>query len=107
MNITDLVTHAGKVRAALAGHVERLSDRSTGWRMSRKVAIIFGAIAIAMSVLALITIASLFAIRSSVGHVTDLGEANQALLRVQTRSIAAQGMLKDYVIRPDNRVAEE
>jgi len=91
----------------LASRLETFCAAWTGWRMSRKVAVIFGAISAATAVLALVTIASLFVIRSRVGEVTNLGVANQALLRVQTRSIAAQGMLKDYVIRPDERVAAE
>ncbi|TAK06537.1 MAG: hypothetical protein EPO38_14115, partial [Rhizorhabdus sp.] len=75
--------------------------------MSRKIRLIFSATALAMATLALITIVSLLMIRASVGGVTDLASANQALLRVQTRSIVAQGLLKDYVIRPDDRTARD
>jgi hypothetical protein len=75
--------------------------------MNRKVGLTFGAIAVAMAALAMVTVGSLFVMRSSVGRVTDLSQANQALLRVQTQAVAAQGQLKDYVIRPDERLTTE
>ncbi|ATE65041.1 methyl-accepting chemotaxis protein [Rhizorhabdus dicambivorans] len=96
-----------RIEGKLAIWFTRLSAASTGWRMSRKVLFVFGATGLAMATLALITIASLFAVRSSVGGVTDLAKANQALLRVQTRSIAAQGLLKDFVINRDEGTARE
>jgi methyl-accepting chemotaxis protein len=60
-----------------------------------------------MAVLSLVSIGSLAVVRSSVGGVTDLSQANQTLLRVQTQALAAQGQLKDYVIRPDERLATQ
>jgi len=107
MGIDDLAGGLKKVERSLAKRVEQLSAVSVHWRMSRKVMAVCGVICVAMVTLALITTASLFAIRSSVGRVTDLAQANQAVLRVQARSVAAQGLLKDYVIRPDDRLAEE
>jgi len=96
-----------KVRQKRTWLIELLSALSTGWRMNRKIQVVFGATGAAMATLALITIASLVAIHWSVGHVTDLAQANQVLLRVQTRSIAAQSLLKDYVIHPDERTAAQ
>lgn len=96
-----------KFRSQAAERVEALSVASTGLRMNGKVRIAFGAIGLAMAVLALVTVASLFAVRSTVGSVTDLAQANQALLRVQAQAVAAQGLLKDYVIRPDEKLATE
>jgi methyl-accepting chemotaxis protein/CHASE3 domain sensor protein len=75
--------------------------------MNRKVGLTFGAIALAMAVLGLVSVGSLAVIRSSVGGVTDLSQANQALLRVQTQAVTAEGQLKDYVIRPDDKLATE
>jgi methyl-accepting chemotaxis protein len=72
--------------------------------MNRKVGLTFGSIVIAMAALGLVTVGSLFVVRSSVGGVTSLSNANQALQRVQTQAIAAQGQLKDYVIRPDEKL---
>lgn len=107
MNITSLRDPVQWARDASRQGFARLSAVSTGWRMSRKIRLIFSATALAMATLALITIVSLLMIRASVGGVTDLASANQALLRVQTRSIVAQGLLKDYVIRPDDRTARD
>src|SRR4029450_9413996 len=64
-------------------------------------------IALTRPPLAMVTVGSLFVVRSSVGGVTDLSEANQALLRVQTQAIAAQGQIKDYVMRPDDKLSAE
>ena len=105
MGIHDLAGRMKKIEKSLAERVGQLSAISVHWRMSRKVMVVFGVISVAMATLALITTASLFGIRSSVGRVTDLAQANQAVLRVQARSVAAQGLLKDYVIRPDDRLA--
>ena len=94
-------------------------ERRYGWRLARlnamlghwsidgKVRLLFGLTGLTMAAMALTTIGSLFLIRASVGHVTDLDEGTQTLLRVQAQSIAAQGYLKDYVIRPDDRVARQ
>ena len=87
--------------------IARISAASVHWPMRRKVRTVFGVTGLTMAALALITIGSLFAIRSSVGEVTELADINQALLRVQARSIAAQSLLKDYVIRPDEHLATE
>lgn len=107
MNFTALIDRLAKVRARTGQWIEALSTASTGWRMNRKVGLTFGAIALAMAALAMVTVGSLFVVRSSVGGVTDLSEANQALLRVQTQAIAAQGQIKDYVIRPDDKLSAE
>jgi len=107
MRPLNLNYHIARARQLAAVQVERISVLSTGWRMSRKIRLVFGATAAAMATLALITMASLVAIHWSVGRVTDLAQGNQALLRVQTRTISAQGLLKDYVIRPDDRTADE
>lgn len=104
MGLSDL---RGRIEGRLTHCFTRLSIASTGWRMNRKVMLIFGATGVAMATLALITIASIFAIHASVSGVTDLAKANESLLRVQTRSIIAQGLLKDYVIRPDEGTARE
>src|SRR5205814_1072774 len=107
MRFASLIDRTEKLRARTAKRVEALSAASTGWRMNRKVGLTFGAIALAMAVLGLVSIGSLAVIRSSVGGVTDLSQANQALLRVQTQAVAAQGQLKDYVIRPDERLTAQ
>jgi methyl-accepting chemotaxis protein len=107
MKFTALVDRLAKLRAYTGGRIEALSAASTGWRMNRKVGLTFGAIALTMAALAMVTVGSLFVVRSSVGGVTDLSEANQALLRVQTQAIAAQGQIKDYVIRPDDKLSAE
>ena len=107
MRFADLTDRFEKLRAGAGERVEALSAASTGWRMNRKVGLTFGAIGVAMAALALVTVGSLFVVRSSVGGVTDLSQANQALLRVQTQAVAAQGQLKDYVIRPDERLTDK
>ena len=107
MRFAALVQRTGKLRARAGERLEALSDASTGWRMNRKVALTFGAISVAMILLGLVAVGSLAVIRSSVGGVTDLSDANQALLRVQTQAVAAQGQLKDYVIRPDEKLTTE
>ena len=107
MRFADLTDRFEKLRAGAGERVEALSAASTGWRMNRKVGLTFGAIGVAMVALALVTVGSLFVVRSSVGGVTDLSQANQALLRVQTQAVAAQGQLKDYVIRPDEKLTEQ
>jgi methyl-accepting chemotaxis protein len=107
MTIANLKSRFQKLRTTAGERVETLSAASTGWRMNRKVGLTFGAIAVTMATLALVTVGSLFIVRSSVGGVTDLSQANQALLRVQTQAVAAQGQLKDYVIRPDEKLATQ
>lgn len=107
MNIASLGGPLQRASDQLTEWFGRLSAASTGWKMSRKIRLVFGATALAMATLALITISSLLVIRASVGGVTSLATANKALLRVQTRSIVAQGLLKDYVIRPDDRTAKQ
>lgn len=107
MKFTGLLNRSEKLRAYAGERVEALSAASTGWRMNRKVGLAFGVIALVMAILAMVTVGSLFVMRSSVGHVTDLSQANQALLRVQTQAVAAQGHLKDYVIRPDEGLTAE
>lgn len=105
MKFADLIDRSQKLRGRAAERIEELSTASTGWRMNRKVALTFGAISLAMAALALVSVGSLFVVRWSVGGVTDLSQANQTLLRVQTQAVAAQGELKDYVIRPDEALA--
>ena len=107
MKFAGLINRSEKLRAYAGERVEALSVASTGWRMNRKVGLTFGAVAVVMAALAMVTVGSLFVMRSSVGRVTDLSQANQALLRVQTQAVAAQGQLKDYVIRPDERLTAE
>src|SRR5688572_9890592 len=107
MKFAALTDRSEKLRAYAGQRVEALSAASTGWRMNRKVGLAFGAIALVMAALSMVTVGSLFVMRSSVGRVTDLSQANQALLRVQTQAVAAQGQLKDYVIRPDERLTAE
>src|SRR5919202_5899495 len=104
MNFAGLIKRSEKLRAQAGAGLETLSEASTGWRMNRKVGLTFGAISLAMAVLGLVSVGSLVVVRSSVGGVTDLSQANQALLRVQTQAVAAQGQLKDYVIRPDEKL---
>lgn len=107
MNLAGLFDRSEKLRARAAERVEALSTASTGWRMNRKVGLTFGAIATAMFILGLVSVGSLAVVRSSVGGVTDLSGANQALLRVQTQAVAAEGQLKDYVIRPNDKLSAE
>ncbi len=107
MNFANVTDPFKRMRAYAAERSETLSTASTAWRMNRKVGLTFGAIALAMAALAVVTVGSLFVVRSSVGSVTDLSLANQALLRVQTQAVAAQGHLKDYVIRPDEKLTAE
>jgi methyl-accepting chemotaxis protein len=105
MRLAELIDRTAKLRAHASERIEALSAASTGWRMNRKVRLTFGAISVAMAALALVSVGSLFVVRASVGGVTDLSQANQTLLRVQTQAVAAQGELKDYVIRPDEGLA--
>jgi len=105
MKLAELIDRSAKLRAHAGARIEALSAASTGWRMNRKVGLTFGAISVAMAALALVSVGSLFVVRASVGGVTDLSQANQTLLRVQTQAVAAQGELKDYVIRPDEALA--
>lgn len=84
----------------------KLGDRSTGWPMRRKLAFAFGGVILAMVALALVSAGSLFGVRSAVGNVTAMSEADQALIGIQSRAVAAEGLLKDYVIRPDDALAE-
>src|SRR5688500_14531916 len=107
MKFTALTDRSEKLRAYAGQRVEALSAASTGWRMNRKVGLAFGAIALVMAALSMVTVGSLFVMRASVGRVTDLSQANQALLRVQTQAVAAQGQLKDYVIRPDEKLTAQ
>lgn len=107
MRYADLTDRFAKLRARASERADALSAASTGWRMNRKVGLTFGAISVAMIALALVSVGSLVLIRSSVGGVTDLSQANQALLRIQTQAVAAQGHLKDYVIRPDEKLSAE
>ncbi|HYC94884.1 MAG TPA: HAMP domain-containing methyl-accepting chemotaxis protein [Sphingomicrobium sp.] len=96
-----------KLRARADKRVEALSEASTGWKMNRKVGLTFGAIGLVMAALAIVTVGSILVMRASVGRVTDLSQANHALLRVQTQAVAAQGQLKDYVIRPDEKLTAQ
>src|SRR5438270_10517253 len=105
MRLAQLIDRSAKLRAHAGARIEALSAASTGWQMNRKVTLTFGAISVAMAALALVSVGSLFVVRASVGGVTDLSQANQTLLRVQTQAVAAQGELKDYVIRPDEALA--
>ena len=107
MKIAYLNDKLHKLRARAAERTETLSQASTGWRMNRKVGLTFGVIVMVMAALAIVTVGSLFVMRGSVGRVTDLSQANQALLRVQTQAVAAQGQLKDYVIRPDEKLTAQ
>src|SRR3954454_616391 len=107
MRLAELIDRSAKLRAYASERIEALSSASTGWRMNRKVGLTFGAISIAMAALALVAVGSLFVVRASVGGVTDLSQANQTLLRVQTQAVAAQGQLKDYVIRPDEKLTTQ
>jgi len=107
MKFTALISRSERLRAQASERIEALSAASTGWRMNRKVGLTFGAIALVMAALTIVTVGSLFVMRSSVGRVTDLSQANQALLRLQTQAVAAQGQLKDYVIRPDEKLAAQ
>jgi methyl-accepting chemotaxis protein/CHASE3 domain sensor protein len=107
MKFTTLISRSEKLRAQASERIEALSAASTGWRMNRKVGLTFGAIALVMAALTVVTVGSLFVMRSSVGRVTDLSQANQALLRLQTQAVAAQSQLKDYVIRPDEKLAAQ
>jgi methyl-accepting chemotaxis protein len=107
MRFAVVIDYSKKLRARAAERLEALSAASTGWRMNKKVGLTFGAIALAMIVLGLVSVGSLVVIRSSVGGVTDLSQANEALLRVQTQAIAAQGQLKDYVIHPDEKLTTQ
>lgn len=75
--------------------------------MRRKLAIAFGGVILAMAVLALVSAGSLFGVRSAVGNVTAMSDADQALIGIQSRAVAAEGLLKDYVIRPNAQSAEQ
>ncbi len=95
-----------RVREYGVRRTTQISDRSTGWPMRRKLAFAFGGVILAMAVLALVSAGSLFGVRSAVGNVTAMSDADQALIGVQSRAVAAEGLLKDYVIRPDDALAE-
>jgi methyl-accepting chemotaxis protein len=90
----------------LRGLGDRVSAVSIDWSMQRKMAYTFGGVVAAMAVLALVSSLSLIGVRYAVGNVTALSSADQALLRVQSRALAAEGLLKDYVIRPNPALAE-
>ena len=73
MRFASLIDRFERLRARTAKRVEALSAASTGWRMNRKVGLTFGAIALAMVILGLVSVGSLAVIRSSVGGVTVNG----------------------------------
>lgn len=74
---------------------------STGWSMNRKGLVAFGGIFLAVAILVVVSGAATLGVRTAVGNVTGLSSADQALLRVQANASTAEGLLKDYVIRPD------
>ncbi len=84
----------------------KLSNRSTGWPMRRKLAIAFGGVILAMAALALVSAGSLFGVRSAVGNVTAMSDADQALIGIQSRAVAAESLLKDYVISRNEALAK-
>jgi methyl-accepting chemotaxis protein len=79
----------------------------THWNMGKKVAVGFGSLAAAIGVLTLVAAGSLLVIRGAVSRVTDLSETARQVAYAQSTAIAAQSRIKDYVIRPDTKVAEE
>src|SRR5207244_12548653 len=79
MRFASLIDRFERLRARTAKRVEALSAASTDWRMNRKVGLTFGAIALAMVILGLVSVGSLAVIRSSVGVLTDRSQANPAL----------------------------
>lgn len=84
-----------------------ISDRTLDWSIGRKVAVAMAGVVGSLLVLAVISGIALVGVRSSVGYITALSSADQALLRVQSQAGAAQGLLKDYVIRPSPALAEK
>ncbi len=96
----------GRVRNYGVLKANNISDKSTGWPMRRKLAFAFGGVILAMAILALVSAGSLFGVRSAVGNVTAMSDADQALIGIQSRAVAAEGLLKDYVIRPDEALAD-
>ncbi len=96
---------AEKLRGSALRKAEWVGDRSTGWPMRRKLAFAFGGVILAMAVLALVSAGSLVGVRSAVGNVTAMSDADHALIGIQSRAVAAEGLLKDYVINPDEALA--
>lgn len=90
---------------AASSLMNRTSDVSRDWTMTRKVVVAFGGVVFAVVLLVVVSGVSLFGVRSAVGNVTALSSADQALLRVESQAAAATGLLKDYVIRPDDALA--
>lgn len=82
-------------------HISRVS---TGWSMNRKGMFAFGGVFLSVAVLIMVSAVAMWGVRTAVGNVTGLSSADQALLRVQVNASAAEGLLKDYVIRPDPQV---
>lgn len=97
---------AERLRGYGAVKANWISNRSTGWPMRRKLAFAFGGVILAMALLALVSAGSLIGVRSAVGNVTAMSDADQALIGIQSRAVAAEGLLKDYVIHPDKALAE-
>jgi methyl-accepting chemotaxis protein len=76
----------------------------TNWRIGKKVLASYGAMAAAIAVLAVVAAGSLVVTRATVGKVTDLSQSSRAIADATNRAMAAQGQIKDYVIRPDARL---
>ncbi|MEO8722486.1 MAG: HAMP domain-containing methyl-accepting chemotaxis protein [Sphingobium sp.] len=74
--------------------------------MKRKGVVAFGGIFLSIAVLIVVSSVAMWSVRSAVGNVTGLSSADQALLRVQVNASAAEGLIKDYVIRPNPQVVE-
>lgn len=84
---------------------DELGEQATGWPMRRKLGFSLGGIVLAMIVLGLVSAVSIVGVRSAVGNVTSMSDAEQALIGIQSRAVSAQSLLKDYVIRPDAELA--
>ena len=104
---TETEPMAGAVRNFGKRRLDLFTRKSTNWPMRRKLAIAFGGVIAAMALLGLVSSASLIGVRSAVGNVTAMSDADQALIGIQSRAISAESLLKDYVIAPDDALAEK
>jgi methyl-accepting chemotaxis protein len=73
---------------------------ATHWRIGRKVLFSYGAVAVAIAVLALVAAGSLLLTRGTVSNVTDLADSARAIAKANGTALAAQGQIKTYVIAP-------
>ncbi len=85
-----------------SSYFERLIETITQWRIAKKVVVSYGAVALAIIALAIISTGALLITRTSVSNLTNLSDATSELATASTTALKAQSRIKDYVIRPQD-----